>query len=133
MALANVPSVLKHMTLAIMDKKTGHNVRGFLEAFEIAKANLVDNGNLAAAAKHKKARPEDIRLTSDGHRLESRHRKCPRARSKDRQFDAWWAKIEVAVSEKSPGKASDGAVTDDADSSQKAAQRGTQAMKSKAG
>lgn len=73
MDLAQIPPLLKHMTVALYFKKGlggGYKAK-FQRAFAIARASLVKNGYLYRGAE--KDPPRSIRLTSKGVALNRKH------------------------------------------------------------
>lgn len=127
MAKAAVPRIVKHMTVAIMSKSTGRSARGFLDAYEIAKAQLSKYGYLTGVGKKKG--PEDLKLTSKGMVLERRHLRCPKSGAKSKEFDLWWQKVEPVVSEQAVGQAADDPTADPDRSARNAEQKRTATLK----
>lgn len=73
MDLAQIPAILKHMTVAVYFRKDvkGSYKKKFIRAFAIARGSLVNNGYLYRGGE--KNPPKMIRLTASGEALNRKH------------------------------------------------------------
>lgn len=90
-----VPSLVKHMTVAIYNKggiDGGTKKERFISAWKIARSRLTDYGFLVEGSQEGKS--SNIKLTSKGRQRESYHAREGDAAIKDAAFDKMYKWIE---------------------------------------
>jgi hypothetical protein len=96
---SRLPALLKHMTLAIFKKKKGQEKQRFLEAFEIARHQLVQYGYLTAVSKSGPLKM--IKLTGKGIKKSAEHDResAAKERAFAQLYEQYRASLEVQESE----------------------------------
>lgn len=99
MPAADIPTFLKHVTVAIYDKGYGSGSREqrFFHSFDVARWKLVEWGYARQGSQY--GPPDNIKLTSKGMRKESQHKRDKGSKQKDHHFDLLYELIESAVEE----------------------------------
>ena len=103
MALESIPLLVRHCTVAVYKKLHGDKKSRFMEAFEIARAQLMKYGYLTHQSVYGSV--EDIRLTPKGRRREQLHRReGSKGQLKNKLFAELFQASELALTEASQGE-----------------------------
>ena len=124
MSLTHIPSLLKHVTLAIWSGRhcSGSGEDKFLHALKIARGTLVRQGYLSGGSEE--GPTDGISLTAAGHRRNSLHLSEAMGHSKDVQFDKLYKKVQLIL---------EGSDTEDARGAVTSQQERATVLKSKSG